>query len=54
MSLRLLDNLRRLHQRLDHELHAERSSRAPDPARVARLKKTKLNVKDRLHGMLPA
>jgi hypothetical protein len=54
MSLKLLENLKRLHGRLEHELLSERSSRVPDSTRIARLKKTKLKVKDRLHGMHPA
>lgn len=51
MSLKLLDNLRRLHLRLDHEIQAERARRVPDMIRVARLKKTKLKVKDRMHAV---
>jgi hypothetical protein len=46
--MKLIDTLKRRHARLDHELAAERARRMPDPARVARLKKLKLAVKDRL------
>jgi hypothetical protein len=51
MSFNLLTNLRRLHLRLDHEIEAERARRAPDGARLARLKKTKLKIKDRMAGV---
>jgi hypothetical protein len=43
-----LDRLRRMHARLETELDAERTRFRPDDTRVARLKKVKLAVKDRM------
>jgi len=43
-----IEILKRRHVRLEHELAAELAGRAPDRMRVARLKKLKLAVKDRL------
>ncbi|QMW23551.1 YdcH family protein [Sandaracinobacteroides saxicola] len=51
MSFKLIANLRRLHLKLDHEIQAERARRLPDAVRLARLKKTKLKVKDRMTGI---
>lgn len=42
------DILKRRHLKLEHELAAERARRRPDETRIARLKKLKLSVKDRL------
>jgi hypothetical protein len=46
--MKLIETLKRRHVRLEHDLAAERARRVPDPTRVARLKKLKLAVKDRL------
>jgi hypothetical protein len=46
--MKLIDILKRRHVRLDHELAAEQARRRPDQTRMARLKKLKLAVKDRL------
>lgn len=43
-----LDRLRQMHARLESELMAERTRIVPDDIRVARLKKVKLAVKDRM------
>jgi hypothetical protein len=43
-----LHRLTLLHRRLDAEIAAERALRLPDEVRLARLKKFKLAVKDRL------
>lgn len=43
-----LDRLRQMHARLESELMAERTRIVPDDTRVARLKKVKLAVKDRM------
>lgn len=44
-------NLFRKHQQLDEQLRDERSQKYPDFVRLARLKKMKLAVKDRLHRL---
>jgi hypothetical protein len=41
-----------IHQRIDESLRRELRHRWPDPFTVARLKKLKLRVKDRLHGLV--
>jgi len=46
--MKILDNLRRRHARLDNELAAEQARRLPDDTRVMRLKKLKLSIKDRI------
>lgn len=43
-----------MHQKIDEALRRELRRRWPDPFRVIRLKKLKLRVKDRLHGLTPA
>ncbi len=43
-----LTRLQLLHSKLDGEITAEASRRQPDAVRLARLKKFKLAVKDRL------
>lgn len=48
----LLDRLKLRHARLDHELAIEQALRVPDEERVARLKKLKLLVKDRIQLLL--
>ena len=48
-SFRLLE----IHQRLDEQLRRELRRRWPDPLKVVQLKKLKLRVKDRLHGLTP-
>ncbi|MEK6637495.1 MAG: YdcH family protein [Pseudomonadota bacterium] len=47
ISYRLLT----VHRRLDDEIRAQRSRRWPDVAKIQRLKKLKLAVKDRLHQL---
>lgn len=42
--------LRLMHRRLEHEIAHEQTRRAPDPFRIARLKKLRLAVKDCLAG----
>ena len=42
-----------MHQKIDEALRRELRRRGPDPFRVIRLKKLKLRVKDRLHGLTP-
>jgi len=46
--MKMLENLKRRHARLEHELRAELAQRLPDETRVMRLKKLKLAVKDRM------
>lgn len=53
MRLKLIEALRNLHRKLEHELAAERSRRFPNHERILRLKKLKLSVKDRLTGVRP-
>lgn len=43
-------NLTSLHQRLDDEIRGELKRRLPDGFRLLRLKKLRLQVKDRLHA----
>ena len=43
-----------MHQKIDDALRRELRRRWPDPFRVIQLKKLKLRVKDRLHGLTPA
>jgi hypothetical protein len=40
-----------IHRRLDDEIRAQLSRRWPDLAKIQRLKKLKLAVKDRLHRL---
>ena len=40
-----------VHRRLDEEIRRELKGRFPDAVRLLRLKKLKLAVKDRLHGL---
>lgn len=42
-----------MHQKIDEALRQELRRRWPDPLRVIQLKKFKLRVKDRLHGITP-
>ena len=42
-----------IHQRLDEQLRRELRRRWPDPLKIVHLKKLKLRVKDRLHGLTP-
>lgn len=51
MSDRVFRLLER-HQKLDAALALARSRRLPDPFEIARLKKLKLALKDRLAGLL--
>ena len=51
MSDRLFHLMER-HQKLDDRLSLARSHRWPDPFEIARLKKLKLAVKDRLERLL--
>ena len=53
MRLTLMESLRTLHRKLEHELAAERARRYPSPERIARLKKLKLAVKDQITGVRP-
>ena len=48
-----LFTLLEMHQRIDDSLRRELRRRWPDPLRVIHLKKLKLRVKDRLHGLTP-
>jgi hypothetical protein len=48
-----LFTLLEMHQRIDKSLRRELRRRWPDPFRVIQLKKLKLRVKDRLHGLAP-
>ncbi len=48
-----LFTLLEMHQRIDEALRRELRRRWPDPFRVIQLKKLKLRVKDRLHGLTP-
>ncbi len=50
--MKMIDRLRLRHARLDHELSTEQARRSPDIGRVARLKKLKLAVKDRIQMLL--
>jgi uncharacterized protein len=47
-----LYRLMEYHRRLDDELRAEMRRTGPSFARIQRLKKLKLSVKDRLHWMM--
>ena len=40
-----------VHRRLDEQIKHELKQRVPDTIRLLRLKKLKLAVKDRLHGL---
>jgi hypothetical protein len=51
MSNRIFRLLER-HQRLDARLALARASRWPDPFEIARLKKLKLAIKDRISGLI--
>ena len=48
-----LFTLLEMHQRIVEALRRELRRRWPDPLRVIQLKKLKLRVKDRLHGLTP-
>ena len=48
-----LFTLLEMHQRIDEALRRELRRRWPHPLRVIELKKLKLRVKDRLHGLTP-
>jgi hypothetical protein len=52
MRLRLF-RLLEIHQRIDEALRRELRRPWPEPFRIIRLKKLKLRVKDRLHGLTP-
>ena len=41
-----------VHRRLDEEIRRELKKRFPDSFRLLRLKKLRLAVKDRLHGLM--
>ncbi|WP_301075806.1 DUF465 domain-containing protein [Sphingomonas sp.] len=45
-------NLTRLHARLDEQIRTELKRRVPDSFRLLRLKRLRLQVKDRLHAMV--
>ncbi len=49
---RFLFRLRQVHARLDREIRRESSHRWPDRLRIARLKKLRLVIKDRLHALV--
>ena len=51
MSNRVFRLLER-HQRLDEALHLARHRKAADPFEIARLKKLKLAIKDRIAALL--
>ena len=48
-----LFTLLEIHQRIDEALRRELRRRWPHPLRVIQLKKLKLRVKGRLHGLTP-
>jgi len=48
-----LFTLLEMHQKIDEALRRELRRSWPDPLRVIQLKKRKLRVKDRLHGLTP-
>ena len=48
-----LFTLLEMHQKIDEALRRGLRRRWPDPLRVIQLKKRKLRVKDRLHGLTP-
>ena len=50
----MIDRLRLRHERLEQELSTEQARLNPDDGRIARLKKLKLAVKDRIQLMLSA
>lgn len=47
--MKLIEMLKRRHVRLEHDLAAEQARKLPDPVRMARMKKLKLALKDRLN-----
>ncbi len=49
----VIHRLKLVHARLDAEVRREMKARFPDQGRVARLKKLKLAIKDRLAGTAP-
>ena len=49
--MKMLDNLKNRHARLEDELAAEQARLLPDETRVLRLKKLKLALKDRIRDM---
>ncbi len=51
MSLKSISRLRNLHHRLEGELGKELRQLRPDFLRIARLKKLKLGLKDRIYGL---
>ena len=51
MSLKSISRLHNLHRRFESELGEELRQLRPDFARIARLKKFKLRLKDRIHGL---
>ena len=53
MAQKTLSRLARIHASLDRLITSELSARFPDGGRVARLKKLKLKIKDRLHRLSP-
>ena len=48
-----LFRLLEMHQRIDEALRRELRRPWPEPFKIIRLKKLKLRVKDRLHGLTP-
>jgi hypothetical protein len=46
----IIHRLKLVHMRLETEIRRELNLRCPDNARVTRLKKLKLVIKDRLYG----
>jgi hypothetical protein len=44
--------LTQLHKQLDEQIRGEMQRRLPDALRLLRLKRLRLNVKDRLHARL--
>lgn len=47
-----LNILKNLHQKLEKDIGSELKRRFPDHARLMKLKKHRLLVKDRLHGLM--
>ncbi|API58754.1 hypothetical protein BSL82_05020 [Tardibacter chloracetimidivorans] len=48
MSARLIERLKAAHERINKQIEFENSLLQPDEARLSKLKKTKLSLKDRM------
>lgn len=49
----VIRRMKTIHARLDQEIRRELKTRWPDRHRVARLKKLRLAIKDRIYGTAP-